>query len=88
MRTSALFGAKNIEFFKIYGVSARTRGAVPVRTFFGQGGINFLQFCADVLYGCPLITIHVCIVQSHKYSYINKVLLTTAGALLILDCKT
>jgi len=26
MRTSALFGAKDLEFFKIYGVSARTRG--------------------------------------------------------------
>jgi len=26
MRTSALFGAKNLEFFEIYGVSARTRG--------------------------------------------------------------
>jgi len=28
MRTSALFGAKNFRFFKIYGVSARTRGEV------------------------------------------------------------
>jgi len=26
MRTSTLFGAKNIRFFEIYGVSARTRG--------------------------------------------------------------
>jgi len=26
MRTSALFGAKNIGFFEIYGVSARTGG--------------------------------------------------------------
>jgi len=26
IRTSALFGAKNFKFFKIYGVSARTRG--------------------------------------------------------------
>jgi len=26
MRTSALFGVKNLEFFEIYGVSARTKG--------------------------------------------------------------
>jgi len=26
MRTSAIFGAKNVGFFKIYGVSARTKG--------------------------------------------------------------
>jgi len=26
MRTSAIFGAKNLGFFEIYGVSARTRG--------------------------------------------------------------
>jgi len=25
MRTSALFGARNLDFFEIYGVSARTR---------------------------------------------------------------
>jgi len=37
MWTSALFSAKNIGFFKIYGVSARTRGIEPVRTFCGQG---------------------------------------------------
>jgi len=27
----------------------------PVRTFFGQGGIIVLRFCADVFYGRPLI---------------------------------
>jgi len=32
MRTSALFGAENLRFFEIYGVSARTRGVEPVRT--------------------------------------------------------
>jgi len=39
MWTSALFGAINIGFFEIYGVSALTRGrrVEPVRTFFGQG---------------------------------------------------
>jgi len=38
MRTSALFGEKNVEFFEIYGVSARKggRGIEPLRTFYGQ----------------------------------------------------
>jgi len=45
MRTSALFGKKNFGFFEIYGVSAPTKGE----------GVNFLQFCADVFYGWPLI---------------------------------
>jgi len=37
MRMSALFSAKNIGFFEIYGVSALTRGRgfEPVRIFFG-----------------------------------------------------
>jgi len=40
MRTSALFDAKNIGFFEIYRVSARTRGEgfEPVRTR-GKGWI-------------------------------------------------
>jgi len=40
MRTSALFGGKNIGFFEICDVPARTRGrgVEPVRTFCGQGG--------------------------------------------------
>jgi len=40
MQTSALFDAKIIRFFEIYGVSARTRGRVvgTVRTLCGQGG--------------------------------------------------
>jgi len=57
-------------FWKIYGVSTRTRGEFePVRTNFltrGRGvrasadkfsdkGVNFLRFCADVLYGRPHI---------------------------------
>jgi len=37
MRTSTLFVVKNFGFFEIYGVSARTRGVEPVRTFYGQG---------------------------------------------------
>jgi len=41
MRTSALFGAKIIGFFEIYGVSTlrtdKEGGVEPVRTIFGQG---------------------------------------------------
>jgi len=50
------FWCKNLGFFEIYGVSARTRGQVdkPVLTFRGQGGVNFLRFCVDVCYGRPL----------------------------------
>jgi len=39
VRTSTLFGAKNLEFFEIYGVSAqkkRERVEPAVLTFFGQ----------------------------------------------------
>jgi len=57
MRTSALFGAKIIEFFEICGVSARTRrGVEPVRTFFEQGGkgINFFTIlCEHFLWMAP-----------------------------------
>jgi len=54
-QTSALFGTKNIGFFKIYGVSARTRGVEPVRTFCGHGedGGQIFSFFANVLYGQP-----------------------------------
>jgi len=40
MRTSALFGAKNSEFFEIYGVSSRTR----------EEGVKFSRFCANELF--------------------------------------
>jgi len=53
MRTFALYGAKNFGYFEIYGVSARTRGAEPVRIFGGQVG-QFMRFCTDVIYGQPL----------------------------------
>jgi len=46
MRTSALFGAKNFEFFEIYGVSARTRG---------EEGVDFSRFCADAFHGRPVM---------------------------------
>jgi len=42
MRTSALFGAKNAGFFKIYGVSARTRG-----------GQFFAILCGRLLWTAP-----------------------------------
>jgi len=50
MRTSALLGAKNFGFFKMYCVSARVE---PMRTFFGLGGRGqiFAIFC-----GCSLWT--------------------------------
>jgi len=56
MRKSTNFGAKNIGFFEIYRVSARTRrkGIKPVRIICRQGcGVTFSQFCAGVLYGRP-----------------------------------
>jgi len=42
MRATALFGAKNSGFLEIYGVSERKKG------------VNFSQFCADVINGRPL----------------------------------
>jgi len=61
MRTSTtLFGAKNIGFFEIYGVSSQTRGreVEPVRTR--------AWFCAYVFYGRPLkkVALSICIVES------------------------
>jgi len=56
MRTSTLFGTKNFEFFEIYGVSARTRGVKPVRTFCGQGvkgGQFFVILCRRLLWTAP-----------------------------------
>jgi len=38
------FAQKTSEFFEIYGVSTRTRGVEPVRTFFGQGRSIFRDF--------------------------------------------
>jgi len=52
MWTSALFGAKNFEFFKIYGVSTRTRGLSQCRHFADkEEGVIFSRFCEDVFYG-------------------------------------
>jgi len=54
MRTFALFGAKNFEFFKIYDVSARTkgkRGLASAEILRTREGGQFSRFCADVFYG-------------------------------------
>jgi len=55
MRTSALFVAKNLGFFEIFGVSARTRRVEPVRTFCGQGerGSIFRDFVRTTLWTVP-----------------------------------
>jgi len=47
MRTSALFGAKNFRFFKIYGVSVRTKRELSQCGHFadkGEGGSIFRDF--------------------------------------------
>jgi len=55
MRTSALLDAKNFGFFEFYGVSVRTRGVEPVRTFFGQGGGGQFSMilCGRLLWTAP-----------------------------------
>jgi len=57
MQTSALFGVKNSGFFKIYGVSARTRGegGLSQCVQFANKGVNFSRYCDDVFYGRPLM---------------------------------
>jgi len=47
MRTSALFGAKNIGFFEVFGVCER-KDVEPVRIFCGQGeGCQFFAFMCE-----------------------------------------
>jgi len=55
MWTSALFDAKIIGIFEIYGVTARTRGVEPVRTFCRQvgGGQFFTILCRRLLWMAP-----------------------------------
>jgi len=67
MRTSALFVAKNFGFFEIYGVSARTREVEPVRAFFGQEGVSFSRYCADVFYGRPLVVKTISLSKLYYY---------------------
>jgi len=68
MRTSAFFGAKNFGFFKIYRVSARTRGEFePVRTFcrLGEVGSIFRDFVRMSFMDCPLLRLE------NNYTEIN-----------------
>jgi len=61
MRTSALLVQKTSDFSNFIvcphkqwrGVGGW--GMSHCGTFFGQQGVNFLRFCADVLYGRPLL---------------------------------
>jgi len=54
MRTSTVFGVKNCEFFKIYGVSARTRGLHQCGHF-ADRGVSFFSifFCGRLLWSAP-----------------------------------
>jgi len=54
MRASAHFGEKNLRFFKIYDVSAWTRGekVSPMRTR-GRGDQFFAIFCGRLLWKAP-----------------------------------
>jgi len=52
MWTSAHFDVKIVVFFEICSVSARTWGWASADK--GEG-VNLSRFCADVLYGRPLI---------------------------------
>jgi len=57
MRPYALFGAKKFGFFEIYCMSTRTKGEGGLgqcEHVSDKEGVNFSQFCADVLYGRPL----------------------------------
>jgi len=56
MRTSALFGAKNVGFSEIYGVSARTRGEGRLSQFghFTDKECQFFAiFCGRPLWTAP-----------------------------------
>jgi len=64
-----LFGAKNIGFFEIYGVSARAAEGVRELSQCGhfsvKGGGQFLRFC-DVLHGRQLQLVQQSIKNSNK----------------------
>jgi len=58
MRTSALFGAKDLGFFEIYGVSARTRGGLSQCGHFAVkegGGSIFFDFVPTFFMDGPKI---------------------------------
>jgi len=57
MRTFALFGQKNFEFFEIYGVSARARGeGLSQYGYFATKGkgANFRDFVRTSIMDSPL----------------------------------
>jgi len=58
MQTSALFGAKTLDFFKFNGVFTTPHGqgeVEPVQTFCGQGGRDqfFAILCRCLLWMAP-----------------------------------
>jgi len=54
LTSSALFGAKNFRFLKIYYVFSRTRGGEPVQLFFGEGDESiFRDFGGHLLRTAP-----------------------------------
>jgi len=62
MWTSALFGAKNIGFFEVNGVSVQTKGLQPVRIFFADKGrvrVNFCDFVRTSFMDNPLDNVKV-----------------------------
>jgi len=56
MRTSALFGAKKLVFFRnLWCVRTDKGRSSQCGHYAGQrGGVNFSRLCADVFYGWPL----------------------------------
>jgi len=73
MRTSALVGAKNSGFFKIYGVSSRTRGLSQCGYFSDKGGQFFANLCGRLLWTAPK--------QNHIYFFISKLWNSGSGEL-------
>jgi len=53
MRTSAIFGAKDLGFFEIYGMSARTRGLSQCGHFADKGGQFFAILCGRLFMDGP-----------------------------------
>jgi len=58
----------------------KVEGVEPVRTFFGQGGSIFSQFCADVLYGLPLTNIFLQIQPSQLWAILLRLYVETIAA--------
>jgi len=58
MFTTALFGANN-GIFEIYGLNRMDMWGRGLSQCEQGEGINFSRFCADVLYGRPIILINL-----------------------------